>query len=54
MCNQVFTDENVKILCCDWCEYWYCVKCNNIPEVGYAFLTSEDAEAVAWYCGLLV
>ena len=50
ICNQVLTDENTKIICCDRCEYWYCIKCANIPEAGYAFLASQDAEAVAWYC----
>ena len=50
ICNQVFTDENAKIICCNRCEYWYCIKCANIPEAGYAFLASQDAEAVAWYC----
>ena len=49
-CSQVFTDENAKIICCDRCEFWYCIKCANIPEAGYAFLASQDAEAIAWYC----
>ena len=26
------------------------MKCSNITEVGYAFLASQDAEAVVWYC----
>ena len=52
MWNQVFTDENAKIICWDQCEYWYCIRFANIPKAGYAFLASQYAEAVAWYCGL--
>ena len=50
MSNKVLTDENTKVICCDKCEYWYCIKCANTPEAGYVFLASKEAEAVTWYC----
>ena len=46
----IFTDEESKILCCDRCELWFCTSCANVTNAGYKFLSSKEAEDVAWYC----
>ena len=50
MCKTIFTDEESKILCCDRCELWFCTSCANVTNAGYKFLSSKEAEDVAWYC----
>ena len=37
-CQQMFIEQDAKILCCDRCETWYCTKCAKISEAGYQFL----------------
>ena len=49
-CKTIFTDEESKILCCDRCELWFCTSCANVTNAGYKFLSSKEAEDVAWYC----
>ena len=49
-CKRVFTSEDSKLVCCDRCEIWYCTKCVNISDEGYSFLSSREAENIAWYC----
>ena len=49
-CKQVFMDEDSKILSCDRCEFWFCVKCAHISEAGHTFLASKEAEDITWYC----
>ena len=31
-CQQIFTKQDAKILCCDRCEIWYCMKCAQISD----------------------
>ena len=50
ICKTIFTDEESKILCCDRCELWFCTSCANVTNAGYMFLSSKEAEDVAWYC----
>ena len=50
ICKTIFTDEESKILCCDRCELWFCTSCANVTNAGYKFLSSKEAEDVAWYC----
>ena len=49
-CKNGFTDEGNKLICCDRCELWHCIKCANISEAGYTFLASTTGEDIAWYC----
>ena len=49
-CQQIFTKQDAKILCCDRCDIWYCAKCAQISDAGYKFLSSVEAEDIAWFC----
>ena len=49
-CQQIFTKQDAKILCCDRCDIWYCTKCAQISDAGYKFLSSVEAEDIAWFC----
>ena len=49
-CNDIFTDVNAKMICCDRCQKWYCMKCINITYALYSFLVSKEAEDVVWFC----
>ena len=49
ICKTIFTDEESKILFCDRCELWFCTSCANVTNAGYTFLSSKEAEDVAWY-----
>ena len=48
-CQQIFTKQYAKILCCDRCDIWYCTKCAQISDAGYKFLSSVEAEDIAWF-----
>ena len=50
ICKTIFTDEESKILCCDRCELCFCTSCASVTNAGYKFLSSKEAEDVAWYC----
>ena len=50
ICKTIFTDEESKILCCDRCELRFCTSWANVTNVDYKFLSSKEAEDVAWYC----
>ena len=49
-CKQVFIDEDFKIMSCDRCALWFCIKCVHISQARYNFLASKEAEDIAWYC----
>ena len=52
-CNgywQIPTKHDAKILCHNRCEIWYCTKCGQISDTGYTFLSSVQAEDMAWFC----
>ena len=49
-CKGIFTNVNAKMICCDRCQKWYCIKCVNISDAFYSFLASKEADDIAWFC----
>ena len=46
-----FHEKNVKTcdkaICCDLCSKWIHIKCNNLNDLDYEYLKSNDK---TWYC----
>ena len=46
---QIF--ENDKVLICDFCDIWFCMKCNCLSGEVYALLAkSEVANSILCFC----
>ena len=39
-----------QALICDLCSYWLHAKCQNVSDVAYQFLASNENIAINWYC----
>ena len=46
ICNGC-TNVNVKVICCDKCQKWYCTKFVNITDAFYSFLASKEADDIS-------
>ena len=43
--------EGNKALCCEICDNWFHIQCQNMPDAIYEFmLESEEGEQLLWYC----
>lgn len=43
--------EGSKALCCEICDKWYHIECQNMPDAIYAFMTeNEEGEQLLWNC----
>ncbi|CAG2233467.1 unnamed protein product [Mytilus edulis] len=47
ICNKEFSDENDRIVQCEYCAEYYCSKCLNLSKVEYE---SFKNPALHWFC----
>ena len=50
-CKGIFTDVNVKMICCNRHQKWYCTKCMNITDV-FSFLARKEAKDIVGFVKL--
>ena len=45
-CEKIVKTRD-KAICCDLCNKWIHIKCNNLNDLDYEYLKSNDE---TWYC----
>ena len=47
-CNNVFDDENDKLMECERCDTWFCIECLNMSETVYSVMAERKDSH--WFC----
>lgn len=48
-CALLVKDDD-EALCCDICDTWYHIKCENVSKSKYSFLQEEGNDDISWHC----
>jgi len=50
ICKSVFVDEQDRLVECERCDEWICLKCSGLTEAAYEVVNSDDKSLLHWFC----